>query len=182
MAQKGISEEIEMPSGVMANVEGSSIIIKGAKGETKRKIADKGIKITEEGGKLALSTKSDDRQDRKLIGTYRSHIKNMIYGVTQGHAYAMKICSGHFPMSVAFDKGEFVVKNFFGEKTPRKVKLMEGVSVKISGSDVTVEGADKEAVSESAALIEQLTKRTKYDRRIYQDGIYVISKNGKRIK
>ena len=85
-------------------------------------------------------------------------------------------------MNVAVNKGEFVVKNFFGEKVPRVLKLKDNVAVKIEGDLVIVESVDKEAAGQCAASIETLTKRVNYDSRIFQDGIYLISKDDKELK
>jgi large subunit ribosomal protein L6 len=45
-----------------------------------------------------------------------------------------------------------------------------------------VEGIDKELTSQTAALIEKLTRRPGFDKRIFQDGIFMIEKDGKPLK
>ena len=105
----------------------------------------------------------------------------MIKGVSEGHIYKLKICSGHFPMNTAVNGNKFVVNNFLGEKTPRELDIKEGASVKIEGDIVIVEGIDKELVSQTAASIEILTKVKGKDKRIFQDGIYITEKDGKEI-
>ena len=68
-------------------------------------------------------------------------------------------------------------KNFFGEKVPRKIKFdKKNVSIKVDGTEVLVEGMDKEKVGQTAASIEQLTRRPGFDKRIFQDGIYITEK------
>ncbi len=62
------------------------------------------------------------------------------------------------------------------------MKIKEDVDVKVEGDKVTVESPDKEKAGQCAASIEQLTKRTGYDSRIFQDGIWVVSKSGKELK
>ena len=102
----------------------------------------------------------------------------MVNGVTKGHVYRMKICSGHFPMNVSIAGGEFVIKNFLGEKVPRKLKLKEGVNVKVEGQEVVIDGSALEQVSQTAASIEQLTRIRNRDLRVFQDGIYITHKDG----
>ena len=82
-------------------------------------------------------------------------------------------------MNVSVSESEFKIKNFLGEKVPRIVKLRYGVSVKIDGNIISVEGADKEKVGQVAADIEQKTRRPGFDKRIFQDGIYITDKAGK---
>ena len=105
----------------------------------------------------------------------------MIKGSNEGHVYELKICSGHFPMNVSIQGKELVVKNFIGEKFPRRLKIQEGVIVKIEGEKITVEHTSKEIAGQSAANIEQLTRRPNFDSRIFQDGIYITVKDGKQI-
>ena len=42
--------------------------------------------------------------------------------------------------------------------------------------DVTVTGSDREKVGQTAANIERACKIKKRDRRVFQDGIYIVSK------
>ena len=117
-----------------------------------------------------------------MVQTFTAHIKNLVKGVTEGHMYKLKICSGHFPMNVSVTGNEFIVKNFIGEKVPRKVELVKGTTVKVEGSDVIIEGIDREKTGMMAARIEQMTRRPGFDTRIFQDGIYIVEKDGKEIK
>ena len=85
-------------------------------------------------------------------------------------------------MNVSVKDKEFIVKNFFGEKIPRVMKIKEGADVKVEGDMVIVESPDKEIAGQVAADIEQLVRRTRYDIRIFQDGIWIFEKFGKEIK
>ncbi|HLC99276.1 MAG TPA: 50S ribosomal protein L6, partial [Candidatus Nanoarchaeia archaeon] len=84
-------------------------------------------------------------------------------------------------MNVSVSGNEFNVANFLGEKTPRKLKIKDGVKVKVEGEFVVVEGIRKEDAGQVAANIEILTKVKGRDRRIFQDGIYIIEKDGKQM-
>lgn len=85
-------------------------------------------------------------------------------------------------MNVSVSNDQFTVKNFLGEKTPRILKLKKDVKVKVEGDQVIVESVDKELAGQTAADIEILCKITNRDPRIFQDGIWVISKAGKFVK
>ena len=71
---------------------------------------------------------------------------------------------------------QFVVKNFLGERIPRKAKILPGVDVKVQGDFITVQSISKDAAGQTAANIETMMKVRGKDRRIFQDGIYIIEK------
>ncbi|MBS3165081.1 hypothetical protein J4439_06645 [Candidatus Woesearchaeota archaeon] len=61
------------------------------------------------------------------------------------------------------------------------LKLRQGVQVKVEGSDIRVESVSRELAGQTAASIEQLTRRPGFDNRIFQDGIYIVEKSGKEV-
>ena len=117
-----------------------------------------------------------------MVDIVKAHIKNMIKGVSEGFVYTLKICSSHFPMSVSVSGNKLEVKNYLGEKVPRVLNLVENVKVTINGEEVVVESSDKELAGQTAANIELLTRRSGFDRRVFQDGIYITEKAGKIVK
>lgn len=180
-----IEEEIELENPITAKKEGDVITLKGPKGENSRRLFDPTVVISVEGNIIKVSSnpkRNATRNVNKMVQTFTAHIENLIKGVTEGHMYKLKICSGHFPMNVSITGNEFIVKNFIGEKIPRKVELVKGTTVKVEGSDVIVEGIDREKTGMMAARIEQMTRRPGFDTRIFQDGIYIVEKDGKEIK
>ncbi len=127
-------------------------------------------------------SKNATKKQKTMMGTFRAHVRNMISGVLKLHYYKLKICSGHFPMNVAVKGNEFIVKNFLGEKVPRIIKIPESVSVKVDGDIVLIESPSKELAGQCATLIEQMTRITNRDRRIFMDGIWMIDQDGNEIK
>ncbi|MEM2546448.1 MAG: 50S ribosomal protein L6, partial [Candidatus Bathyarchaeia archaeon] len=104
------------------------------------------------------------------------HIKNMITGVSKGFTYKLKIVFSHFPISVKVQDKTVVIENFAGERGPRKAKIIGDVKVKVSSEDIIVQGIDLEAVSQTAANIEQATKVKGKDPRVFLDGIYIYER------
>ncbi len=174
MTQGTLQETTVLPEKAKVSVSGSTVTIEGPKGKLVRDFTIHGIKIKMDGNGIQLSTLKNSKYERKALGSIRAHLINMAQGVIEGHHKKMKICSGHFPMNVSISGNEFIVKNFLGEKTPRKLKLPEGVKVEIKGADVNIEGCDKEIVGNTSGKIEKLTKRSNFDKRIFQDGIITI--------
>ena len=177
-----IAKEIEVPEGVDVNIDKYDVMMKGAKGEVNKKLASKKVTITFQDKKIKVESKTTSKNEKKIVHTFAAHIKNMIKGCTEGYIYKLKVCSGHFPMNVSVSGDTFSVKNLFGEKIARVLKVKQGATVKVEGDMINVESVNKEIAGQVAADIEQLTKRTGFDKRIFQDGIYIINKAGKEIK
>lgn len=180
--KEAIKKEMELPDGVSASMDGRFLIVKGQKGEARREVKQRNISIKTEGKKIFLESKSGKKEDKKVIGSLTAHIKNMIKGSSQNHVYTLKICSGHFPMNVSVGNNKLSVKNFLGEKVPRVLQLKSGADVKVEGDLINVTSTSKETAGQVSADIEQLTRRPGYDTRIFQDGIYIINKDGKHLK
>ena len=181
MAEK-TTKAVELPDEVSASLNGQILLIKGPKGDVTRVIKQKNVVVKIEGKKIVLGSERENKRGKKLIGTLSAHIKNMIKGSLQNHVYTLKICSGHFPMNVSVSSNKLIVKNLFGEKVPRVLKLKGGADVRVEGDLIYVTSANKEVAGQVSADIEQLTKRPGYDGRIFQDGCYIIMKDGKELK
>ncbi len=174
-----IEEKILVPERVEAKVENNILTIKGPKGENKRRFGHSEIKIEVKGKEIIIKSIGATKREKTMLFTYIAHIKNLIKGVAEGFTYKLKICAGHFPMNVSVANDILSVKNFLGEKVPRTVKINPEVKVKIEGSLIIIEGVNKELVGQTAGSIEQLTRITNRDLRIFQDGIYITEKAGK---
>ena len=61
-------------------------------------------------------------------------------------------------------------------------KLREGVTASLNGDIIIVEGNNKESAGQSGANIENATRISKRDRRIFQDGIFLTDKGGRIIE
>ena len=177
-----LRKEIFLPDDLDARIDGQAIVLKAKDGEVKRVFKQKNISLKMEGKKIILESGKGTKEDKKLMGSMIAHLKNMIRGGQQKHAYVLKICSGHFPMNVGISNGRLTVKNFLGEKVPRILNLKQGADVKVEGDLIHVASTNKEVAGQISADIEQLTRRPGFDTRIFQDGIYIINKDGKELK
>ncbi|MDP2750405.1 MAG: 50S ribosomal protein L6 [Nanoarchaeota archaeon] len=181
MAKTRIEEKLKIPADIQINVEGRLIRAKGKKGSLEKTWVDNKIKAKQQDNELIFyADEKPTKREKTNINTLRAHVRNMIKGVNEGYLYKLKICSGHFPMNVSVSGSEFIVKNFLGEKTPRKIQFQKEVKITVQGQDVLVEGIEKDLVSQTAANIEQLTRRTNFDKRIFQDGIYITQKDAEK--
>ena len=177
-----IADRIEIPENIEVNVDKGIMSIKGPKGTVTKNLLSPKINISIKDKTVLIESKKATKREKKLVGTFKAHIKNMIKGASEGFTYKLKICSSHFPMTANAENNQFVVKNFLGESIPRTIKIKEGVNIKIDGADIVVESPDKELAGQTAASIEKLCRIKGRDKRIFQDGIWMISKAGKEIK
>src|SRR3990172_9532664 len=169
--KREIFQEIEIPAGVEAHIVGDVLKIKGDKGEHSKKFNIKNIDFGKTDKKIRIGSNKASKKEKKLINTAVSHIKNMIKGVKEGFEYKMKIAYSHFPMTVEIHGEEALIKNFLGEKIPRKAKILQGVDVKINNEVITIFSHSKEKAGQTAANFEKATRIVLRDRRVFQDGI-----------
>lgn len=177
-----IVKEVLLPEGVKASIDDKLLLINGPKGKVIRVVKLHKVSIKLGDNKIIIESESSSKISKKLIGSLTAHVKNMIRGSLENHNYILKICSGHFPMSVSVVDSKLIVKNFLGEKVPRVLRLKENADVKVEGDLISVKSTSKEIAGQVAADIEQLTRRPGYDTRIFQDGCYLINKDGKELK
>ncbi len=182
MKVNNYTEVVELPEGVSVSFDGKNVTVKGPKGEVTRKLYSPMVEFRADGNKVEIIIKKMRKKEKALLGTYKAHLKNMGKGVTVGHTYKLKICSGHFPMNVSYNNQLLSIKNFIGEKVPRTLDVPAGAELKVDGDIITIDSSDKELAGQLAASIEKLTKRPGFDKRIFQDGIYIIEKDGKSIE
>ena len=177
--KKEIFKEIEIPEGVEAELDGSLLKVRGPQGENQRMFDTNKISLTKEGNKMVVGNKKATKKEKKLINSAAAHIKNMVTGVGHKFEYQLKVCFSHFPISVEIKGKEVLIKNFLGERVPRKTVIPEGVEVEINKDVIKVTSVDKELAGQVAADFETATRIRSRDRRIFQDGIFITNKAGR---
>ncbi|MEK6907507.1 MAG: 50S ribosomal protein L6 [Nanoarchaeota archaeon] len=175
-------EEIAIPENVELEISGSLIKVNGPQGSNERKLANPKITIIKENNKVVLSSTDYKKNEKRILNTFKAHIKNLIDGAVHSYNYTLKICSGHFPMNVSLSNNKVIIKNFLAEKIPREARILPNVDVKINGDIITVKSIDKELAGQTAANIEQACRIVRKDRRVFMDGIFITSKADKQIK
>ncbi len=172
-----IENRIAVPEGVSVSCEGREVGIKGPKGTLKRRFTHPRVDVSLDGGELVVRSEYPRTAEKSMVGTYTSHLNNMLYGVTEGHEYQLKVVYSHFPMKVTLKGKQVQIDNYQGGKAPRFADILGETQVKISGADLTVSGPDIEACGQTAANIERAASRRGFDTRVFQDGIYIVKKS-----
>lgn len=178
---KDLERKIEIPEGIEVLISDNNFTVKGNGKELVRGFDMGRVKAQVKDSSIILSAKGATRRESKMIGTIWAHLKNMIKGINEEFIYELEICNVHFPMNVKQEGDKVIIKSFLGEKTQRVSKVLPEVKVDISGSKITVTSHDIEAAGQTAANLEKATRLIGRDRRIFQDGIFITSKNGRAI-
>lgn len=179
--KRQFSQEIIIPKGIDIRKEGKTIFIKGSQGEISKEFDFGELKFEKKDGKIVLSHPSYTRKEKRMINTISAHLKNMIEGVQNKFEYKLKVCSSHFPINVEMKGNNALIKNFLGEKTPRKCEIPKGAEVDVNKDIITIKSSNKEIAGQAAANFETATKVRNRDRRVFQDGIFITNKPGREI-
>jgi large subunit ribosomal protein L6 len=171
------SKEVAIPEGVNVEISKMKFTVSGPKGSVEKKFElTKEIKVEKAENKIKISSENERRNTKALIGTNIGHMKNAIEGVTKGFIYRLRVVYSHFPVTVKAEKDKVVISNFLGERTNRIAKIIGQTQVKIEGADIIVNGINIEDVGQTASNLELACRIVGFDRKIYQDGIYIVSK------
>jgi large subunit ribosomal protein L6 len=177
-----VETEIELPDDVSASVDNLDLTVEGPNGAVTRRLWYPDVTVTVTGDDdgdrsvVQIENSSTDAKTLATVGTFESHIQNIIHGVTDGWEYEMEVLYSHFPMQVSVEGEEVVISNFLGETASRRTSIHGDTDVAVDGEEITLSGPDIEAVGQTAADIEQLTRVKDKDPRVFQDGVYITQK------
>jgi len=167
---------IAIPSGVEVNPSDVAVSVKGPNGTlTKELPREVQISITPEG--VLVEKRGNSLVSRALVGTYASHVRNMMEGVTKGFTKKLGIEGVGFKWDVQGDTLNLAL----GFSHPVKVQLPPGVKASIDKTGLTLSGFDKEVVGQIAANIRALKVPEPYKGKgIRYEGEVVRRKQGKK--
>ncbi|MEI6042053.1 MAG: 50S ribosomal protein L6 [bacterium] len=152
------------------------LTVKGPKGTLSREIRP-GFDIKVENGTATVIPLKHDLQARALWGTYGSHLKNMVIGVTEqftkkllleGIGYKAEVVGNQINLNLGFSH-------------PIHVAIPEGVTVTTEKGQVIFSGCDKEAVFQLASQVRALKKPEPYKGKGFRyEGEVIKRKQGKK--
>lgn len=142
---------VEIPAGVEVNIKGQEINVKGPKGTLTRTIASP-ISAKVEDGSVVVSRPDEERESRSLHGLTRTLVANMVEGVTKGYSKVLEIQGTGYRVTQKGTGLELAL----GFSHPVNFDAPEGITLKVEGNRITVEGISKQQVGEVAANIRKL--------------------------
>ena len=144
---------VPLPKGVTANIDGSHVSVKGPRGELIRDFHP-AISIEQDDGTLHVTRPTDNKLHRSLHGLSRALLANMVTGVSSGFQRVLNIEGVGYRAEV---QGNNLVLNV-GYSHPVTFEPPVGIKFAVDKTArvVTIDGNDKEVVSEVAAKIRRV--------------------------
>ena len=141
---------VKVPSKVTVSVD-KDIIVKGPKGELSMPVSNQvGIDINTSDNIITFKALNNSPQAKKLHGTYRASVANMIKGVTDGFERKLELQGVGYRGQV---QGKSLVLNV-GYSHQITIPAPEGINLAVeANTKVTVNGIDKQLVGQVAANI-----------------------------
>jgi len=172
-------QPIPVPSGVEVKIEGSTVSVKGPKGELSGTF-NEDINIELADGEIVVTRPSDARQHRSLHGLTRSLIANMVTGVSEGFQKTLEIVGVGYRAQM---KGSDLEMQL-GFSHPVLVKAEPGIEFEApTPTRIIVRGIDKQRVGQVAAEIRGWRPPEPYKGKgVRYEGEYVRRKLGKTAK
>jgi len=172
-------QPIPVPSGVEVKIDGSTVHVKGPKGELTRTLPEI-MTVELEDGLVTVHRPDDSRTARSLHGLSRTLLSNMITGVSDGYSKNLEIVGVGYRAAL---KGKDI-ELLLGFSHPVLVVAEPGITFTVPApTKITVSGIDKQRVGQVAADIRKWRKPEPYKGKgVRYEGEHVRRKLGKSAK
>ncbi len=142
---------IVIPAGVDVTIDGSTVTVKGPKGELTRTVHSNMV-VEKEGSTIIVKRPDDNKVNRSLHGLTRTLIANMVNGVNEGFKKELEINGIGYR---AAKQGNQLVMNI-GYSHQVFMDEPEGITIEVPAPNkIAVLGADKQKVGQFAAEIRE---------------------------
>ena len=164
-------QPVVIPEGVTVSIYGSTVTVKGPKGELTRSF-DEILTIAQEGNEVLVTRPDDSRKARSLHGLTRSLIANMVEGVEKGFSKKLQLVGVGYRAALK------------GSQLELQLGFSHPVTFEVpTQTEIIVSGSSKEQVGQVAANIRAWRKPEPYKGKgIRYEGEVVRRKLGKAAK
>ena len=146
------NKPIPIPSGVDVKIQGSSVVVKGPKGELNGSF-DQSISVSESDGSLIVQRASEESQIKAFHGLTRSLIANMVTGVHEGFKKSLELVGVGYRVQ---QSGKGITLNVMLSHSVT-IQPQDDVTLQVEDNNkITVSGVDKQAVGQLAAEIRKV--------------------------
>lgn len=167
---------IAVPKGVDVRIDGTTVTVKGPRGELARDIRPE-IKIEQADGQLLVTRPTDQPRHRAMHGLTRTLVDNMVRGVTEGFAKTLEMQGVGYRAQMQGKDLHLAI----GFSHPVNIPPPEGIEFEVEGTTrIVVKGSSKEQVGQVAADVRKIRPPEPYKGKgIRYLGEYVRRKAGK---
>jgi len=149
---------IKLPNGVQATISQDDMIFKGPKGELHVK-PNSLVEVKVENNEILVKPlDSSEKNASAMWGLVWSLVRNTVLGVSEGFSKKLEINGVGYRAAVSGNK----LNLSLGFSHPVEFKLPEGIGAIVEGNTITLSGADKALVGETAAQIRKIRKPEPY--------------------
>ncbi|UVI38198.1 50S ribosomal protein L6 [Qipengyuania spongiae] len=168
---------VAIPSGVSANIEGSTLSVKGPKGTLTMGLSDL-IDYKVENEEISVQPANPSRAARNHWGMQRTLVSNLVEGVTEGFTKTLQLTGVGYRAQAQGKK----LKLQLGYSHDVDLDVPEGLDVQTPDqTTIHVTGIDKQKVGQFAAEIRRWRKPEPYKGKgIKYQGEYIFRKEGKK--
>ena len=168
---------VPVPSGVTANVSGSTINVKGPKGVLSLVFDDR-VAVQMDKGEIKVDPKDESKEARALWGTTRANLNNIMTGVTQGFERKLEITGVGYRAAVQGKNLQLAL----GYSHDVLYPIPEGIAVVTpKPTEIVVSGIDKQKVGQVAAEIRAYRPPEPYKGKgVRYAGEFIFRKEGKK--
>ena len=169
--------KLVIPNGVTVELNNQEVTVKGTKGELKLTVSPL-IKVVVEDGIVSTKQVKPSKEANVFQGTTNSLINNMLIGVSEGYQKGLEAVGVGYRFNV---QGKKIVVNA-GYSNPVEIMVPEGLSAtQDSNTEITINGIDKQQVSEFAANVRKIRQPEPYKGKgIRYKGEHIRRKEGKK--
>ena len=140
---------VSVPTGVTVNVNGSTVSVKGPKGELKEVLNDQVLVKMEQSG-VKVDPINQTKLARSSWGMSRTLVRNMMVGVTQGYSKSLEINGVGYRAAV---QGKVLQLNL-GYSHDVNYPIPAGIEIKTpKPTEIVISGINKQQVGQVAAEI-----------------------------
>jgi large subunit ribosomal protein L6 len=140
---------VSVPTGVTVNVSGSTVSVKGPKGELKEVLNDQ-VTVKMEQGDVKVDPINQTKLARSSWGMSRTLVRNMMLGVTQGYSKSLEINGVGYRAAV---QGKVLQLNL-GYSHDVNYPIPAGIEIKTpKPTEIVISGINKQQVGQVAAEI-----------------------------
>jgi large subunit ribosomal protein L6 len=143
-------QPVPLPQGVTATISADAVSVKGGKGTLSLALDSRHVRVVEDAGVLKVEKANDGRQANIVAGSTRSHLANIVQGVSKGYERKLEL------VGVGY-RAQAQGKNLnltLGFSHPVVYVAPEGITLETpSQTEIVIKGSDIQRVGQVAADI-----------------------------